>query len=179
MSRIPYILTLQAINIRLQSRIGTSCWGTEVLPGQQWLLGSLPELADPNNNVYLTFKSGPWTICSHYDHIWSMWGYYQDIDVPLTYTRSTEDSSVYGFMSKEAVLKAREDVRDEEEEFGEEVSPDRIQDFLIDRAEQLGGNVEFGRGADTYYLYVAKEGDHIVAWALLLDSMIDDILGNP
>lgn len=82
-------------------------------------------------------------------------------------------------MSKEATLKTREDVREEEEEFGEEVSSDRIQDFLIDRVEQLGGNVEFGRGEDTYYLYLARQNDHIVAWALLLDSMIRDIVENP
>lgn len=178
--QIPTTITTQAINRDMQNRVGTKHWQIDVDSTQRWLLGSLPELADPQNDGYVSFSESPWTIYSHYDYVWSMWGYHQDFDQtsPLVYTRATDDSAVYGFMSKEAVLRAREDVKEEEKEYGEPVDKDRIQDFLIDRAEQLGGNVEFGRGADTYYLFIAKEGDQILAWALLLDRVVEDITEN-
>lgn len=174
----PASLTLHEINRELMPRVGTECWEIHIEAAQQWLLGSLPELAEPTNNDYLTFKSGPWTICSHYDYVWSMYGYYSDLDpqTPLPYIRSTLDSATYGFISKEAAAEARNDVREEEGEYGEELSDDRIEEFLIHRSKQLGGNVEFGRGSDNYYLFVAKENNQIVAWALLLDRVVTDVL---
>jgi len=170
-------ITIQAINQRYLDLVGTTTNTINVRSFQRWLIGSLPELIDPENTDYLRFKTGNWNIYSYYDHLWAMWSCCADFDDNnmLKYTRTTKDSSVYGFMSKRAVRNAKKEMVREEEEMGEEVGEDRIQEILIWKAEKDGGNVEFGRGDDKYHLFLNKTGGHINAWALLLEDVIKDV----
>ena len=184
---IPETLVLGDLTRKMEGH-GTGDYLEDIPSSSKWLVGSLPELADAGNQDYLKPKAGQWIIGSHYDHLWAMWAYYAELDpnVELTYYRTTEDSSVYGFIPEEGALQVQEDIAEEKEEIKEirekikedeeEISNDRIEEFLIHRAQQSGGNVEFGRGDDAYHLYLIKKGNRVFAWALLTDSIIEHFL---
>jgi len=166
-----------------------------VTEGSEWLIGAMSEFVHPICN-YEKLKSGKWKIYDHYDHLWSLFGYHESIKLSesMNYFRTTDDkSSDYGIVSKELQENVNKEINEEKEEMKRDYeNPDEISineiELDMERIRQIyefvSNKIPYseilsnGRGDTEYKVYILKKEEKIVAWGLILEDVVNEVLNS-
>lgn len=170
-------ITIAEIELLFSPRWNEQHLGGRCLIGTAEEIIEVAEASDVLGTITHDLEAGKWAIGDYYDHLWSIWAYLEghDKSTPLSFVRETDGSSNYGFMPESGLETFRESIAQEIREqidSEEEIEMRRKVELLSDIDDGL---ITFGRGETEYRLYIARKNDKVVAWALLIDQVVEEV----